>query len=360
MAKRSCQEAMRELSNVSPWLYYDTTYLFTTAPTLSTGTVAYDNADGTYDNLLTLSGATFPENARLYTVILNGAHYPIDRYIDTTNVMLDQDQNPGADIAAGASYTLYRPSYPVPIDFVEIGRLFDMTNQREIDLISSDQHHADTVYYHSTPDTPLRATIRNSGEYLNSLSLLFSPPAGSALRYEYVYQRRPKSLVVEKYSTGTLTVTEGETTVEIASGSVGTEHIGSVVRFGTASSEPTSVLGGLDDTIIAPSHQAIILSVSSNGTSFEIDEAPESTMTYVKFTISDPLDVDHGAMLSAAQRLAEAAYTRMTKRDPRERREREELAMWALRNARERDSRVRNLGPRFPCDPWDGDITDDE
>jgi hypothetical protein len=360
MAKRACQEALRELGNVSPWAYYDTTHTFTTSPTLSTGTVAYDHTGGAYENLLTISSGTFPANARLYTLILDGAHYPIDRYIDSTNVLLDVDQNPGADVAAGASYTLYRASYPMPMDFVEVGRLYDMTNQREIPLVSSDRHHADTVFFHDVPGTPWRATLRNAGEYLNSLSLLFSPPAGSAIRYEYIYQRRPKNIVVEKLNTGTLSVLADATTVTISGGTITSDCVGSVVRFGTAASEPTSVLGGIDDTVVSPTHQATIISVASNGASFEIDEGPASDFTTVKYTISDPLDIDHGAMLSAVQRLAEAAYTRTTKRDPKERREREELAMWALRMARERDSRVRNLGHRFPFDPWDGDITDDE
>jgi hypothetical protein len=360
MAKRACQEAMRELTHACQWSYFDTVHKFRTAANLTTGTVAYDHTGGAYENLLTLTDSTFPTNARLYTVILSDTHYPIARYIDSTNVLLDPDQNPGEDIAAGASYTLYRGSYPMPMDFVELGRLYDRDNNKEIHLVGADRHLADMVYYYDTPDTPFRATLRNDGEYLDALSLVFAPPASSEINYEFYYQRRPKTLVVEKLNTGTLTVSADSTTVTVVAGTITLDCIGSIVRFGTAASEPTSILGGIDDTTVSPTHTASITAVSSSLDEFTIDEAYTADLTTVKYTVSDPLDIDHGAMLTAVQRLAEAAYTRTTKRDPRERREREELALYALRDARERDNKVRNLGPRYPYDPWDGDITDDD
>ena len=132
MAKRACQEAMRELTHACQWSYYDFVHKFRSSPTLTTGTVAYVHTGGAHENLLTLTGSTFPANVRLYTVILDGAHYPIARYIDSTNVLLDPNQNPGEDIAAGSSYTLYRASYPMPMDFVGLGRLYDRDNSKEI------------------------------------------------------------------------------------------------------------------------------------------------------------------------------------------------------------------------------------
>lgn len=361
MAKRACQEAMRELTHACQWSYYDTNYKFRTAANLTTGTVAYDHTGGAYENLLTLSGSTFPSNARLYTIILSGAHYPISRYIDTTRVVLDPDQNPGADVAAGTTYTMYRASYPMPMDFVQMGRLYDRDNDKEIPLVGADRHLADLIYYYDTPDTPCRATLRNDGEYLNACSLLFSPPASSAINYEFHYQRRPKTLVVEKNSTGTMTVLTGTTAGVLVGGLLTSDCIGSVIRFGTAASEPTSILGSVDDTNVSPVHTAVITAIVSDMVTFTIDNAHTSDILAAKFTVSDPLDIDCGSMLTAVQRLAEAAYTRTTKRDPRERREREELALYALRDARERDNRIRNLGPIYEYDPFrDVDVTTDE
>jgi hypothetical protein len=353
IARRASAEALRELSSCYRWSYYDSSRILRTVAAYSTGSITYDNTGGTSENLVTLAGGTFPSSdVRYYRMIIAGIHYPINSYIDSTNVTLSANENPGADLAAGTSYQIYRNSYPLPVGFVEIGELYDITNEVPIPIVQTDKQHRDSIFWFDTPDTPWQASIRNDQEFLNSLSLVFGPPPNAAVVYGYTYHRSPRQLLTEKYATGTVSVSGGSTTCSITTGAFTTAHIGCVIRFGTSALEPDNVFGGITDTDTACTDQRVIVSVASNGTSCVLDAAPAAAISAVKFTVSDPVDIEHTAMLTAYQRMAEAAYTRLSKREQKDRNDRESAALMALRLAIEKDNRAVKTMANVHYDPF--------
>lgn len=339
-ARRACRDAIRDLHTTHRWMYFDSDTAFTTTAQQTEGTIEFDYTGGSSELLLTLTDSTFPSDARQSKIVINDRHYNIDNVLTTTTATLDPNDNPGEDVAAGTSYKIYRESYPLPIDCAEIGVLIDLTNNREVPILGTDEQVAIKELCYDTPDTPWHACIRNSGEYLNSMDIVFVPPPSSAIRYRLTYQRAPRPLNTELYSTGTVSVSSGSTSVSITTGSFSSAHIGCIIRFGDASDAPTSIFGGIDGTDNPFVDQAAITAVATDGTSCTIDTAVSQAYSGVKYTVSDPVDIDVNVMLTALQRSAEAKYSVSSKRNMETRRDREELARVALILAMEKDNRA--------------------
>jgi hypothetical protein len=360
MARRASIEALRDLSASHRWSCYDSVRVFATEAAYSTGTITYDHTGGTSERLVTLAGGTFPLTAGYGRIIINGVHYSIDRYIDATSITLNAAENPGADISTGVAYTWYRNSYPLPDGFVEMGELWDIADQAMVPVILADQQHRESIYWYDTPDEPWQACVRNDGEMINTLSIVFGPPPSTAKSYSLSYHRSPRQLLTDKYSTGTVSVGAGSTSCAIATGAFTQSHVGCIIRFGTAAVEPDNIFGGLGDTDNPFTSQRTIVAVATAGTSCTLDSILPAAVTTVKFVVSDPIDIDNVSMLSAYQRMAEAAYTRLSKREQKDRAERESLAMMAFQLAKERDNRVPARGPVY-YDPFTRThVTDDE
>ena len=180
---------------------------------------------------------------------------------------------------------------------------------------------------------------------------MFVPPPGSEIRYRYTYQRAARSLVTEVNSTGTCSVSSGSTTVTMSGDHTLTSaHLGSIIRFGTAAAAPTNMFGGIDGTDNPFVDQAAIIGLSGN--TVTIDVAASMDHTSVRFTVSDPVDIENNIMLTAYQRMCEARFTSMTKREIKDRRDREELALFALRLAKERDNKSLNSPTYSSYDPF--------
>ena len=338
-ARRAVRAALRELLMAKRWSYYEADRQFTSEAQQTTGTIEYDHTGGLVENLVTLTGATFPSNVVNFRIIIDDKHYPIAAYVDDTNVQLDPNDNPGADLS-NYSYKIYREAYPLPVNFATFGNLYDITNNRLVPMLGSDNQIAVKELAYDTPDTPWHVSLKNAGEYLNSQSLVLVPPPSSVLHYRYTYQRDARQLQTELYDTGTVSVADGGTNVTVTTGSFTSAHVGCIIRFGDASNPPTSVFGGLDGTDNPFVDQATITHVATGGATCTIDTAVSQAYTTVNYTVSDPIDIEVNVALTALQRMAEAQYSTINKRAAQERREREQLAHTALVLAMERDART--------------------
>lgn len=342
-ARRAIQTAYRDLVNRTRWNYLDRRMTINTVANSTTGTIAYDHTGGASERLLTLSGSTFPADANRYRIIINSVHYDIDTYESTTTVTLPVTNNPGADVAAGTTHNLYKNTYPLPADFRKIGRIYDVNNDLEISLVGHDVLHNQSVFYYDTPGTPWTCTIRHTrSDEFGEMELLFGPPPDSARAYDLLYEAKPRDLKIQKHSTGTCTVAGDATTVSFSSATLPTDLArGAVIRFADDSSnEPTSVAGGLDNNAERFHSEMVILSRDSTS-QVTLTEAFDSTgLTTVKYTISDPIDLEYSAMQTALMRLAEYEFVRMTSpREPNEQARMHNEAMQAIRFAMEADQR---------------------
>jgi hypothetical protein len=108
------------------WSVYEAEYFLRVEAAYSTGTIAYDHTGGVVERLVTLTDGTWPDEVQHYRIVIDGDHYPIERRVSDTTLTLQPSENPGADVAAGTSYQVYRQSYPLPIGFVTLGQVFDL------------------------------------------------------------------------------------------------------------------------------------------------------------------------------------------------------------------------------------------
>lgn len=356
MAKRAAKEALRSLHTAHAWAIYNgTRYVNTVAP-YSTGTLAYDHTGGASERLVTLTGGTFPSWAAYGKLLIAGVAYPVESYVDSTHVVLDANVNPGADVAALTVYTLYRDEYPLPVGFKTMGQLWNVTEGKALDVVYPDQATRDAVSDPAEPGDPEYACVTGDSDYINNMSLVFLPPPDSVLVFRYDFQRSPRQLVTEKYATGTVTVTGGSTTCSITTGAFTQSHVGCIIRFGSSANEPDNVFGGLSDTTNTYTDERTIVSVASNGTSCTLDAAPSAAISAVKFTVSDPIDVETNAMLTAYQRLCESAFAILTKRESKDRIERLQLAERALLEAKDSDRRIDQIPQYYEASDRIGDV----
>lgn len=326
--KRAILTAYRDLPYTNRrWTYYDKRITIDTEAAQTEGTISYDSAT----RIVEITDSTFPEDSRFYRIRIDRAHYDIERYIDATHVELSVNANPITDYPAGTSYFLYRDAYPLPVSFTAIGQMFDVNRKNELVYVNSDYNHARDIFF-DTPSTPKRFTIRNAGEYYNSLAVVFGPPPLTADPFDFIFQRAPRQLYTEKKTNGNATILGGTQTVAVDQPVFDpSRDIGAIFRFSSDSTEPSGLVGGWagDDPSTFNDNpyfaERVIASVTGP-TQAELDAAvSESDLTNVGYTISDPIDVESGAMLTFFHRLCEYEFSKLTKREDKNDRKRDAL-----------------------------------
>lgn len=339
IARRAILQAYRDLPNMRSWNYYYRRKPIFTVANYNTGTISYDHTGGSSERLVTLTSGTFPTWAARGRIIINNVHYDVESYLTSTTITLTASGNPGEDVAAGSTYNLYRNTYPLPADYRKSAKLYDITQWREMPLATPVEQQVVEGSYYRDPGTPKFATIKNDGDYYGNMSISFTPPPSSVKAYDLMYEARPRELATEKYDTGTVSVASTTTTTVTGSSTVfAAAHVGSIIRFSSDSTNaPTSLVGIRANNLINPYlAQRVILSVST-ATSLTMDAAIPNVLAGVKYTISDPIDLEAGAMLTAFWRMAELEMAKLTTRNDVGMRE--QLARAAILAAMEADER---------------------
>lgn len=332
-AVRAILEAYRDLPNLREWNYFKARLPITTVAPVTSGTAEYDhtgNVDG--ERIVTFSTGTLPTDADLYTLQLSNAHYEVENRVSATKLQLTERSNPGADVSA-TTYSLYKDCYALPLDFQSGGVVLDASSRcATLDYMAPSEHLQVTRGY--SAGQPYCYTYRSLPRRQGALGIYFGPIPSGVRNYELIYNRRPRPLTVLNYATGTASVASSAAAVTIAGGALVDGHAGCVIRFGTMSNAPLPLQGGLTDggaTIL----ERIIRSVDST-TTLTIDANADATFTTVKYSISSPIDIAPGPMLTFFTRLCESRFARLEGRE--DRKEREATATDALRDAAAADN----------------------
>ncbi len=343
LARRAVLTAYRDLPSKHSWNYLSRKYNFATIAPYATGTIAFDFTGGASERLITLTGGTFPSDATNYEMQIAGVNYAVETRESDTTLTLTPRDNPGIDVASGTSYSLFKEAYDLPVDFRRITSLYDTDADRQIRISDIAEAHAHGIVW-ETPATPDTAAVMSRAEYYGSLSLVFAPPPGTARTYTVLYKAalRPLTSPVV-YDTGTVS------TSGTALSGLGTNFtdadIGRVVRFGGTTSLPTGEIGStragvgsyLDNVYSA---QRIIVAVSST-TAATLDAAVTGDVASLNlYTVSDPIDLEPGAMLTFFFRSCESEYALLARHEDRH--ERSAVANKYLREAMAADDRVRS------------------
>lgn len=316
LARRSIDTVYRDFPYKHNWKYYQRRATFETVASYNTGTIEFDFTGGSSERLITLTSGTFPSWTKYGRIIIDDVHYRIATNPSSTTITLYEEDNPGEDIAAGETYTLYRNEYPLPADFRRIMRVYDVADEQEIPLVDFTTSQRMLISIDDTPDEPRFASIRNTGDYMGVWSIEFSPPPSTARTYDISYEAKPRDILTVSYATGT--VSTSSTTVTGATTVFPTLCTGSVIRFGVSGSG-TAVTNKMGSN---PFTEQRVIASRGGDTSLTLDAAPTSAYSAgTAYQISDPIDIHPGAMTTAFLRAIEAEMAKvMNAKDYQERR----------------------------------------
>lgn len=353
-ARRACIEALRQLQSYHDWAAYRTTFTLLTVASQSSSTITFDFTGGAHERMLTLASGTWPDWAAFGMIEIAGEKYHVQSRESDTVLTLTANSNPGADLAAGTTYSLYRDTYPLPVNFRKLVQVIDTEQQRSLGIIEdSVQHHLSRTVY-SSPDTPWHVTVRADQEYYGSLSLVLTPPPSTARYFDVLYVRTARDLYIDRHNAGTVAVAAGSTTVTGTSTAFPEDCIGSVIRFSETSTAPTGVPGTFNgSTPIDNRYYAQrVITARGSATSLTIDQAVSSAtaLSGDSYTISDPLDIEYHSMFGAFMALAEAEFFKLAGR--KDWMERASYARSKVLEAIETDSRATVAPQRVFYDPF--------
>jgi len=313
MARRAVQDAYLSLVNAHRWGYF---YQHGSVSTVAdestsgtTGTIAYDHTGGAAERLVTITDSTWPDWAEYGTLLIDGRPYNVESRESDTTLTLTAATNPGADVAAGTSYTIYRDTYPLAINFLQAGPLRDVVNGYEPDYVRPSDW-LEVASQSFTPATPRWYTFIGEPEHYGTMAVRFMPPPTAACVYDFPYRRAARQLLTERSAAGTVS-TAGTAVTGVGTAFNSLVHPGSVIRLALSSAnpEPGGLAGGLEGGVYYV--QRIVLSVAST-TSLVMDASAGSNLSGVRYTISDPLDINTNTMLGALRAMARAEMAEMT------------------------------------------------
>ena len=299
-ARRACCEALREIVNLHRWSFYVTHGRISTVASYDTGTVEYDHTGGSNERQLTLTTGTWPTWAEYGTVQISSVPYVVSRRISGSILQLAEESNPGADVASGTTYKIYRESYPLPPLWKALAsNLIEVNHARVLRFVDPKVWLNDQRWSRS-PSQPFGFTIMGSKQLHGQDMIWFSPPPEAARTYDCVYLRAARPLVTEEYATGTVSSTASSATLTGSGTAWTSAHKGAVVRLSATSSQAVTNAYGSN-----PAAQERVIIAVNSATSITVDSAFDQSLSGVKYSISDPVDIDIQCMQNLFLRLAE-------------------------------------------------------
>ena len=327
-ARRALQQGLQEIAAHRQWSYFRRRVVINSNTPQTSSTITYTNATRT----VTLASGTFPSWSNQAWILIANKSYLVRSNPTTTTLILDENNNPGSDLAAGTTYTLYQESYRLPYDCSSILECWDTTSRFRLAGITPNIFdESKTAIFQS--GTPQAFTVTGDDWIKGALCIKFVPvPAGSR-QLCYFYDRTQQPLRIWKYNTGTVTVSASSASLTGTGTAFNATMVGAVIRFGTTTTEPTS-LEGTSPCL----EERVILSVDS-ATTLTLDQAVDSAYSACKFTISDLIDVEPTAMRTAVVNCAALHFARERNADNSELARRTQACGDSLKLAMQADRR---------------------
>lgn len=342
LAQDAILSAYQELPLMRRWKSYYAQGRVKTDASYSTGTVAFDFTGGSSERMLTLSGGTWPTNAARGWVLIDGVEYRVASRVSDTVITLSVNSNPGEDIAAGESYTWWRDTYPMPLDFLGADKLVDHQGFWE-PIHTTPGNVLNLRANNQSANEPLDYSFISDPDYVGVMAVRFHPPPNDVYVLDFTYYRSPVPMRVLEYSTGTVSVSS--TTVTGTGTSWNSDMVGCLIRFPRSGVNeiPTGRTGKY------PYAEQRIVTAVNSATSITIDAVLDGTYSGVKYRISDFLDIDYNVMREAFRKLCEYRFAENLSRQDQGSRFRSYQI--ALTTAREADGK-RNFATITPDPVW--------
>jgi len=297
-ARRAIQMAVNDMHSKRQWKCFFKRGRIVTSPAYQDGTIAYLATSGAIPRQVTLTGGTWPSWAADGTIRIGNVVWPIAKRVSNSVVQLQSATASQEDIASTV-YMLSQETYPLPVDFADMGEIFALGyGRRLVCLTPNDFYRQQSL--NISPAFPHSYCIQGDPRRYGSLSIFMYPAPDNAYTMDYSYRRQSRALSmhgaspVVSYQTGKATVTSASTTVTGTSTLWTADMVGCVMRFaGTPNGNVPTGQSGSDPFFV----QRTVTGWTS-ATSLEIDQVTGVDLTAVPFSISDPVDLEMGAMMT--------------------------------------------------------------
>lgn len=339
-AMRAVDNALIRLPGQADWSYYNRRAMLRTEAAYATGTVAYTHSS----RQVALTSGTWPSWAAFGRIRFDGHNYEVESRVSDSVITLPSGENPGANVAAGETFSLWRDEYVLPDDFLKVGALYDQSGMYPLEYLPADSQQEIQAAYNST-GFPEWFTIRRSSNYSGRRVLVLSPGPSTARSYEFSYGARPMPVRIRDFSARTCS-TSGQTVTFVAGTVLPPDITGSVIRFSSSSDQlPTSKYGRLDESGEAVFNLAVAEAMvyeRTSDTTLTVDRTLP-TLSGVRFTLSDAIDIEPITQQDAFIALMESEFARFTYKDPDQRYGRLRESLSHIREGMQADYAFRGL-----------------
>lgn len=332
--RRAILSGYREFVNAHKWSYYFKQGRIPVVAPQSSSTIAYDHEGGSHARMVTLASGTWPSWAAFGVLKVGNVLYEVAERKSDTVITLSITSNPGNDLAAGTSYTLFRDTYPLPTDFIASDDQMAETNWSGLTFVHPREWLSGHRVGGSSSGTPSVFSIMGDPNYYGAMAARFYPYPDQAQTIDFIYSRRARPISVFEYKTGSVTGSQGSTTITGTGTAWTPSMVGAVIRF---SGDSTNVPTGLEGS--SPFVQERVISTYTDGDTLDVNSALSAALVGYKYTISDPIDVEPGVMLSAFMRCCEKQMALFRRASTDEKRLAADAYELALRGAKIADNR---------------------
>jgi hypothetical protein len=259
---------------------------------------------------VSLSGGTWPSWARYGYIRCNSIVSKVGNVIDSATLQLEQPLTYAAD-QGPTGFTLYRDTYTLPADFVYGDNMMAETIWGTLEYVPPAQW-ASWVRFRESYGVPKWYTVMGDPDIPGRMCVRIFPFPDTDATLDFIYSRKPRDIAVFDLATGTASVNAGAapTTITLSAAVLGPQHVGSVIRLGADNSGPPDGIDGLNPY----AYEGNILSVT-DATTCVVDAPLSASVAGVSYRVSDPIDVEDYAMITAYVRCCEkhAALQRVMK-----------------------------------------------
>jgi hypothetical protein len=294
-AKRIVIDAYRSIPNKRDWNYYKRLLRVNTVAAQSTGTIEYVESTRT----MTLTGATWPSWATGGSIRIGQTMYYIESIPTSTTIILNSETTPGDDLDAGTSYVLSKDTYTLPSDFRSLLGINWQSGTYNPAYVDYEQFISLSTLV-TGPAAPTYYTIFGDRLAMGRKALLFYPAPDLAYPVNAFYNGAGRPLSIEYYRAGTVSSTAASRTITGSGTAWTSAMIGSVIRFAQTAARDTAgnLIYPTGTDGLYPAAMEYIITAVASATSLTVDAAAELTLTATAYEISDPIDVNEGAMMN--------------------------------------------------------------
>lgn len=313
--RRAVQEAYRDLPNAHKWPYLFRHGRLITVPPYSgedpagvnpRATIAYVQATRT----VTLTGAQWPSWAASAFIRVQASDssynyqmFRVAKVLTATTLVLDDEVNPGQDLASGTLFLMYQDTYQLPADLISQDQPFYELNIGGMQYVQPSEWLFENRYVLSM-GTPQFYSITGDRQYAGRLVMRIVPFPSEQRTIDFMYLRRPRPLTFQQVNGGLAAIGSGGTTVTLSQPIFNPAMEGSVIRISGTAKTPSGAIGSIAG-YNPPLIEATIINYVSPTVAM-IDTPSPAALTGVGYYITDPVDFEQGTMLSAFLRMSES------------------------------------------------------